>query len=140
MDATVIKFDALPDAVRAAAKNHDLGIVGRLGFALFLITRVQVRRGRRKLCCTCINAFEYRTHPQVETSAAYGLVISASKFCDTRIREPLALDRPHHVRVDTGQPGFTNIGLDIYQVRNLHKEPAVDSGYLCDIFVRVAVT
>ena len=37
MHAAVVKFNALPDTIRAAAQNHDLGTPGGCGFAFFFI-------------------------------------------------------------------------------------------------------
>ena len=47
--AAVVELDALPDAVGAAAEDHDLAPVGRVGLALALVRGVEVRRERLEL-------------------------------------------------------------------------------------------
>src|SRR5689334_10594734 len=49
MAAAVVELDALPDAVRSAAENHDLVLRVRIGFAGWLVRAVQIRRERFEL-------------------------------------------------------------------------------------------
>ena len=58
--AAVIELDSLPDAVRAAAENHDLLAIARIGFRLRLVARIQVRREALELRGAGVHAVEHR--------------------------------------------------------------------------------
>ena len=70
MAAAVIELDALADAVRAAAEDHHLGPVGRLGFAfghaqaVALVGRIHVGRLGRKLGGAGVDALVHRLDGQ----------------------------------------------------------------------------
>src|SRR2546423_10238762 len=53
--AAVIELHALPDPIRPASQNHNRLLAGPGRFAFFVVTAVEIRRGRRKLTCTGIH-------------------------------------------------------------------------------------
>ncbi len=58
--AAVVELDALADAVRTAAEDHDLPLVRRIGLALFFVRRVHVGRGRGELRRAGVDALVHR--------------------------------------------------------------------------------
>ena len=93
MHAAIVELDALADAVRPTAENHDLALVGRLRLALLLIGRVHVRRVGRKLGGTGIDALEHRTDAELQAPLAHCLLGNAGQLGNTRIAKPLRLMR-----------------------------------------------
>ena len=61
MDTAIIELDALADAVRATANNHNLVAIGWLRFALLLIGGVHIGSIGGKLSSAGINPLEHRT-------------------------------------------------------------------------------
>ena len=64
--AAVVELDALPDAVRAAAEDHDLLPRRRIGLALLLVGAVEVRRERLELRRAGVDALVGRLEPVLE--------------------------------------------------------------------------
>ena len=62
MHAAVVELDALADAVRTAAEDHDLALLRRLRLALFLVGRVHVGRRGGELRRAGIDALVDRAH------------------------------------------------------------------------------
>ena len=69
MDTTVIELDALANAVRPAAQDGDLFVLGRTGFivrrarAVALVARIHVAGLAGKLAGTGIDPLVDRPHP-----------------------------------------------------------------------------
>ena len=62
MHAAVVEFNALADAVRTAAKDHDFFPVSRLRFAFFVVSRIHVRRIGGEFAGAGIDALVDRPH------------------------------------------------------------------------------
>ena len=73
MDAAVIEFDTLPDAVRPAAQNDDLlavariGLVFRLAKARGFVGRIHVGRDRLEFGSTAVDPLEHGIDAQLAT-------------------------------------------------------------------------
>ncbi len=139
VNAAIVEFDALPDSVRAATEDHDLGFARRLRLALFVVGRIQVGRCRSKLRGTRIDTLVNRSNIQVQTLLAHRALVEFENFRDPSIRESLALDRTHPASIECGQAGLANLAFDGDQVGNLHQEPGVDAGQLGHIVIRVSI-
>ena len=76
MDAAVIEFDTLPDAVRPAAQDDDLlavariGLVFRLAKARGFVGRIHVGRDRLEFGSTAVDPLEHRIDAQLATQLA----------------------------------------------------------------------
>ena len=64
MDAAVIEFDALPDAIGPSAQHNDLFTASRRGLTLFLVGRIKIGRGGGKLGGTGVDALVNRPDAQ----------------------------------------------------------------------------
>ncbi len=62
MAAAIVKLDALTDAVRPAAEDHNFFAIGRRGLVFFFVGRVQVWREAFELAGAGVNALVYRGH------------------------------------------------------------------------------
>ena len=71
MAAAIIELDALPDAVRPAAQNHDLGAVHGLGLVLFLIRRIEIWRERFEFGGAGVHALEHGPYAEFVTAGAH---------------------------------------------------------------------
>ncbi len=60
MHAAVVELDALADAVRPAAEDHDLLAFGPLGLVFAFVGRIQIGRERLELGAAGIDGIEYR--------------------------------------------------------------------------------
>ena len=69
--AAVVELDALADAVRPAAQDHDLRCVGRLRLALLLVGGVHVGGGGGELGRAGVDALEHRAHAQRVAARAH---------------------------------------------------------------------
>ncbi len=66
----VVELDALADAVRAGAENHDLLFISRLGFVFLFVSRVKIGRIGFELGAAGVDAF-------IDGNQAEGLAIGA---------------------------------------------------------------
>ncbi len=103
--AAVVELDALADPVRAAAQHHDLLVVGRVRFALFLVGRVHVRGFRRELGRARVDALVHRAHVQLDTALTHFRRLRAEQLRQTAIREA-ALLHDTSALPSTGLPAY----------------------------------
>ena len=75
MHTAVIKLDALADAVRAAAYNHDLLFPGRQDFILIAVARVIIRRESLKFSRAGIDQAEGGVDAGLFTQGAHRIEI-----------------------------------------------------------------
>ena len=71
MHTAIIEFDALTDAIRAAAQHHDLVVCGGIRLALQLVGGIHVCGRRGKLRRAGIDALERRFHTKFEPISAH---------------------------------------------------------------------
>ncbi len=91
MHAAVVELDALADAVRAAAEDHDLLLVGRHGLALVLVGRVHVGGTGGEFGGAGVDALVDRADTQfVATLAEFGFA-GLQQIGQTTVGEALAL-------------------------------------------------
>ncbi len=110
--AAVVELDALADAVRTAAEDHDLLAARRVGLALFLIGRIHVGGVGGELGGAGIDALVDRQYLQLVAMAAQVLLGDAEQLGQARVGEALALELVHQLAIDGGQAE----GLDLLLV------------------------
>jgi len=93
--AAVIEFDALTDAIRSPAEDHDLAPRRGRGLAFLLVGRIQVRGGGRKFGRAGIDALVHRVQPQLAPLLAHRRLIAGREMGDARIGKTLALEGAH---------------------------------------------
>ena len=130
MHAAIVKLDALPDAIGAATKNHDLLAVGRLGLALFIVGRIQVGGLGSELGSAGVHPFVDRPHVQRMTQRTHRVLVGAYQLGDAPIRKALALEQAQFVGAQAFQRACGDGFLDLDELLDLRKEPGVDGGFL----------
>ena len=85
MDAAVVEFDSLPDAVGAPAQNDDLAPLAGLGLASLRgggigdIAGIHVGRGGSELAGAGIDALVDRLHPQQPTPSGHLALVQSGE-------------------------------------------------------------
>ena len=128
--AAIVELDALTDSIRATTEHHDLVACGWLGFALFLIRRIEIRGGRGEFGGAGIDALVNRPYLERPTQVTDGIFVGTEQLGQSRIRESLALERAHAIGVDRRKALLCNLFLDRDQVFNLGQEPGVNVGQI----------
>src|SRR5690606_16974990 len=95
--AAVVELDALADAVRAAAQDHDLPRGRRIRLALLFITGVHVGRVARELRGAAVHSLEDRSHVFLVTCCSYAGFLDLQQLRDPPIAEALALEPPQRL-------------------------------------------
>ena len=75
--AAVIELDALPDAVRAAAEDHDFLAIARVGFVFRFVARIKIGREAFKFRRAGIHAIEHRGDAEFLAARAHRVGIGA---------------------------------------------------------------
>src|SRR5690348_13027159 len=91
MAAAIIELDPLPDAVGPAAQNHDFSPAGGVGFALRLVTGVEIRREAFELRCASVHTAEHGLNTHLLAFRAYRRFIRAPSLGELRIGNSAAL-------------------------------------------------
>src|SRR3990167_1378703 len=138
--AAVVELDALADAVRPAAENHDLVATRRRRLALFLVGRIHVGGVAGELGGAGVDALVHRQHFELVAMAAQALLGDAEQLGQADVGEALALELVHQVTVDADQTQGLDLFLVLDQVFDLHQEPLVDAGQLEHFGNRLAGT
>src|SRR3990167_1426878 len=128
--AAVVELDALADAVRPAAEDHDLVAARRRRLALFLVGRIHIGGVADELGGAGVDALVHRQHFQLVAVATQALLGDAEQLGQTDVGETLALELVHQIAVDADQTQGLDLFLVLDQVFNLHQEPLVDAGQL----------
>ncbi len=126
MHAAVVELDALADAVRTAAQDHDLVAVARRRFALVLIGRVQVRGAGGELGGAGIHALVHRAHLVGTTQRAHGRFVGAGQFGQAGIGETGALELAQTCRIQRVDAVGGHLGFGLDDLFDLVQEPRVD--------------
>ena len=105
MAAAVIEFNALPDSVWPAAKDHDSLATFLLGgrFVLLLVTGIEVRCEGSEFSCTGIHRFVGGNHPLLYSPLSHIDLVATQQRCQLSIRETILLGYPHLLSVDGRQ-------------------------------------
>jgi hypothetical protein len=91
MDAAIVEFDALADAVGPAAQDHHLFSRRHPGFALGFIGGIVIGCGGPKFRRTGVHQFVDRPDAHVFTSPLYHFFRDAGKMGDLVVGKPVGL-------------------------------------------------
>ncbi len=130
----VVEFDALADAVRAAAEDHDLLAVGRVGLALFIVGRVHIGRVGGELGRAGVDPLVHRADAQRVAALAHLLVGAVHQEGQAAVREALLLELVQGRLVDRLELLGVQPKFDVDDLLDLHQEPRVDLGQLVHFF------
>ena len=132
VNAAVIKFNALANAVGAAAEHHNFAALGFWRFIGLAERAVVIRRLGLEFCGTRIDqsvaALNAQLHPLVKHLTLFG----PHNVTDLTVGKPLQLGLLHQVKRHIRQTVGTNAFLRIDQVLNLTQEPRVNLGLVPD--------
>ena len=87
---TIVKFDALSNAIGTAAQDHDFLSVGSDGFVVCLISRIVIRCIGFKLGGACIYGFENGRDAEFFSQGANSPFVTAPQVCQLAVREAVA--------------------------------------------------
>ncbi len=132
--AAVVELDALADTVRTTAQHHDLLLVGRVRFALFVVRRVHVRGVGRELGGAGVDALVHRTDVQRVAARAHRCRLDLQQEGHAAVREALLLELIEHVLVERLQGLGLEPQLDVHDLLDLHQEPRIDLGEIVHLF------
>ena len=130
MHTAVVEFDALADAVRAAAKDHDLLLVGRIGLALVLVGRVHVGGIGREFSGTGIDTLVHRTHTKCMTTISEFGFSRLEQISRATVGKALALEIAQLFCGQRGKIAFFHFQLEIDDLLDLNEEPRINLGQL----------
>src|SRR5690606_6959521 len=128
--AAIIELDALADAIRAAAQDHDLRAIAGIGLAFFLVGRIQVRGGGRELGCARVDPLEYRPETRLDATLPDRRLLHTHQCGDARVGNALALQAPQARVIEAAHAGHRELPLLFDEIADLRKEPGVDAGEL----------
>ncbi|MNQ47523.1 hypothetical protein D3C85_613680 [compost metagenome] len=134
MDAAIVKLDTLADTVRATAQHHDLFLVGRVRFALFVVRGIHVRRVGRELGRAGVDALVDRTDVQRMALLAHGRVRRLQQKAQAAVREALLFQLVQGVLVQVFQLLRIQPQFQVDDFLDLDQEPWVDLGQLVHFF------
>ncbi len=133
VDAAVVELDALADPVRAAAENHDLLALGRLGLALLLVGGVHVGGLRRELGGAGVDALVDRPHAQLVAARADRGLVGPEQPRQAAIRKSLRLQIPDFLDGQARQRASLEGPLAGDDLLDLRQEPRIDRRLLEDL-------
>ena len=124
--AAVVELHALPDAIRAAAEDHDRPLAAPRRFALLVVAAVQVRRRRRKLAGAGVDHLVRRANVQRPAALARPRVSSSPRSAPSwRSEKPMPLHAAHVVLASTSASAAYSRSASISS-DHLLEEPRVD--------------
>src|SRR5208337_1489582 len=127
MHTAVIEFDALADAVRASAQDHDLAPGSGVRLAFLLVSRVQVRRRGGELAGTGIDALVHRMQPELAPLLSHRWLVATYQTCDARIRKSLALQGAQTAELEALESLRAQLRLLAQHILDLREEPRIDA-------------
>ena len=139
MHAAIIELDALADAVGSAAEHHDLLLVRRQRFALFLVGRVQISGVGREFGRASIDALEHRPHAERMARLAHFVFGGVEQIGQAAIGKAFALERAQRVGVEISQRELFDVEFEIDDLFDLHQEPRIDLGEVEYLVDRIAL-
>ena len=138
MAAAVIELDSLPDAIGAAAQNHDLLAGAGVGFAGAFVVRVEVRREAFELRGAGVHAAEDGLDAEFLAAVAHFDFAYAPGFGELRIADAEPLGGAELLAGGGGEGGLRQLAFEIHHLLHLLEEPGVDGGHLVDVGDAVA--
>ena len=143
--AAVVEFNALADAVGAAAENHDFFAAGGFGLAFFFVGGIQVGRAGGEFGGAGVHALVDGAHAQRVAVRAHGVLIRVQELGQAPVGKAFLLEGAHGGGVQRGEGGLAFFGheavdvqLDAHDLLDLHEEPFVDFGELVHFVQRPA--
>ncbi len=138
--AAIVELDALADAVRPAAEDHDLfplrggGLVGRRARERRLVGGIHVGGGRGELGGAGVDALEHRTHPERAPRRAHLRLAAAGEDREPRVREAHGLEAAEGAGARR-QAFRPDLGLGLDDAADLGEEPGIDLARGVDLLV-----
>ena len=128
VDARVVKFDALTDAVGTRAQDDDGLALARAHLVLLVIGRIVVGRAGGKLGGAGVHRLVDRVDTEGSAHLAHRVLGQTAHRGDLAVREAVALRLGEHV---AGEGlGVADAGGDLVEEEHLVQEPGVDLGRL----------
>ena len=124
--AAVVELEPLPDAVRAAAENDDLRLVGRVRLVAPLVRAVHVRRERLELGRAGVDALERRDELLFDAPLANRRLGHAVDGGDLTVAEPRALQRAQKIGRQLAELLHAGDAPQLGDLAELLKEPRID--------------
>ena len=136
MDAAVVEFDSLADAVGPAAENHHLAGLVRRRLVFHFVGRIQIRRQGFELGGTGIDAVEIRFDGEILAIVAHGKAILANQFGDVGVAEAILLElaQIRFVEIAQAQRLVQNRSVDRHQIAHLLHKPGIKMRLADDFF------
>src|SRR5471032_1964206 len=132
--AAIVELDTLADTVRATAQYHDLFLVGRIRFALFVIRGIHVCRVGREFSRASIDALVDRADVQGVALLTHGSIRRLQQEAQTAVRETFLLQLVQGVLVQVFQLLRVQPQFQVDDFLDLDQEPWVDLGQLVHFF------
>ena len=129
--AAVVELDALADAVRTAAEDHDGRPRERRDLVLVLVGAVVVRRVRGELGRARVDRLVGDAHAGREPRGAHGVGVDASqRYASCASEKPSRLACRQSARVIAARPSLREPVALLDDLEDLVEEPRVDAGDL----------
>ncbi len=132
MHTAVIELDALPDAIRAAAENHDLVGARRIGLAFLFVRRIQVGGRRREFRRAGVHALESGSQICLLAVLTHDRLLDSKQDRDTAVREALALQHAQAIAPERLQALCAHHVFLLNEIFDLREEPWIDAGQFGD--------
>ncbi len=133
MDAAIVEFDTLADAVGPAAENDDLAAFAGLGLAFrrcavitVFVGGVHVRGAGLEFGGAGIDPLEHRPHVEACPQRGNHIFPDAGQLGQSGVGEAHSLE-PQQARGIVGQAVLAELGLDRDQGLDLGQEPGVEA-------------
>ena len=137
--AAVIELDSLPDAVGAAAQNHDLLAGAGVGLAGAFVARIEVRREALELRGAGVHAVEDGLDAEFLAAGAHGDFARRPRSWRAANRRCRSAWRRGTARVvAVARVVFGQLAFEIHHLLHLLQEPGIDGGHLVDVGHAVA--
>src|SRR5208283_2302176 len=138
MAAAVIEFNALPDAVGAAAENHDLLFLGDVGFVFVLVAGIHVGSEGFEFGGAGIDTLENRTNPVASTLQTDGGGSGLPKLGEMFVASTDAFYVAEQVLGGGFDGDSGGAAIDLNDFFNLLNEPGIDLGQIANLASRQA--
>jgi hypothetical protein len=132
--AAVVELDALPNAIRPAAEDHDRRFSGARRLALLIVASIEIRRGGWELAGTRVDHLVHGAHAQRPPMLPRCLLALAAQRAELRVGEAHPLHAAHLERVDLAECAIAPLRIE--QVVHLIEKPAIDLRELVDLLDR----
>ena len=134
MATAIVEFNPLPDAIRAAAENHDFWPRLRVGFVLVFVSRVKIRGEGLKFGGTGVHALEDGRNAIARALQAHGSRRSPPNLRQLLVARAVALYLAQQIFRSRLDRHARSPAVHGGQLLNLMDEPRVDFRELADFF------